>query len=137
MAVIPPDWVTRVPEVTSRLRERVKAAREANVFNFATTVCEKVPSLYIRPRGLYEEVVHRLTPPDGVPPSGSARGVLIWGGRGMGKTSLARDVAHAFAFDSGGALPEGAWRCPCVLASVRICWPDPRQGLRGFGLGFT
>jgi hypothetical protein len=117
MAVLRPEWVTWVPEVSKSLRQRVSWAREGGVFHFAYTFCESVPALYIRPVGLYKQVVAHLTTSAQSPGSGN-NCVLIWGAIGAGKTSLARDVAHAFAF--GETLPEGVWRCPCVLSSLRV-----------------
>ncbi len=92
---MPPEWVTRLPELHEKLLSEFKTANDGGVFQFSTTFCQVVPELYIRPEGLYKQVTEHLRKGGGV------CAVLIWGGMGLGKTSLALDVAHAFSVDKG------------------------------------
>eukprot|EP00884_Botryococcus_braunii_P018237 jgi/Botrbrau1/5097/Bobra.0128s0008.1 len=127
MACMPPEWVTRLPNVLEQLHQKVHRAKELQVFQFSTTFCESIPRLYIRPTGLYDEVVSHLQQ---VREGGSVRGVLIWGGKGMGKTCLARDVAHAFAFDPGLSeyFPDGVFNLDCGPAvSERVQQGEPNM----------
>eukprot|EP00884_Botryococcus_braunii_P011180 jgi/Botrbrau1/20062/Bobra.200_1s0066.1 len=129
-ALWPPEWVERIPAVSKYLKEVVDEARKRNAFVFGTGFCGSVPKLYIRPQGLYKQVVEHLKKAEGrggAPPAaenpgeapgrgGGARGVHIWGGKGTGKSSLARDVAHAFAFDAAlsDCYPDGVFDLTCA-----------------------
>eukprot|EP00884_Botryococcus_braunii_P011186 jgi/Botrbrau1/20068/Bobra.200_1s0072.1 len=107
-ALLPPEWVSRIPQVSAGLRAKVQEAKERGVFKFSTTFCEDVPKLYIRPKGRFDEAVGQLR-------QARRSGVLIWGGKGLGKTSLARDIARAFAFDPdlSEAFPDGVFHMDC------------------------
>eukprot|EP00884_Botryococcus_braunii_P011189 jgi/Botrbrau1/20070/Bobra.200_1s0074.1 len=131
-ALWPPEWLERIPVVSKQLREDVEAARAKHAFVFGHGFCDSVPPLYIRPEGLYAKVVDYLGNSVG---GGRARGVLIWGGKGMGKSSLARDVAHAFAFEPALAdcYPDGVFHLDCAqgvsVESLHRALLDKLQGI--------
>jgi hypothetical protein len=96
---LPPEWVTRLPEASQNLKEQVKRAQDQGAFTFASTFSETRHPLYVRPLGLFKRLREELVGKGEL--DGQPHGVLIWGGKGMGKTSLARDIACAAASDPG------------------------------------
>ncbi len=99
-AALPPDWWTRLPAVRQKLEQQVKSAADQGAFAFGSTFSGTKHALYIRPIGLFHKVKEKLSQ---VVDARKTAGVLIWGSKGMGKTSLAKDIAFEFAFTSGAA----------------------------------
>lgn len=89
----------RLQAFRSHLIYQVEKAEQEGAFTFPATFSGTRHRLYIRPCGLYAKLKEELLrkPTDAEQP----HGVLIWGGRGMGKTSLARDIVCEVAFDKG------------------------------------
>jgi hypothetical protein len=110
-ATFNPDWWTRLPAVRKELEQQVNNAAAQGAFIYSSTFCEEQHPLYIRPTGLFEDVKEKLRQGEhakvgqgeAAEVASGTRGVLIYGSKGMGKTSLAKDVAFEFAFDSGVA----------------------------------
>eukprot|EP00884_Botryococcus_braunii_P018238 jgi/Botrbrau1/5098/Bobra.0128s0009.1 len=113
-----PGWVKSL----SKAIEKRWIAYDVDVpydhFVYRETFCERHSRLYIRPKGLYAKVVDQLR----MAPDGCTRGVLIWGDRGMGTSSLAQDVAQAFAFepDLSDCFPDGVVKVFCTYGDSTI-----------------
>eukprot|EP00884_Botryococcus_braunii_P017163 jgi/Botrbrau1/412/Bobra.110_2s0062.1 len=128
-----PTWVAHLSAANKTLRYMLKAARDGGFFQFAYTYWDRLPRLYIRPEGLYKMLVDHLRC---VAPQDGAHGVLIWGGEGIGINSLARDIAHSFAFepDLSECFPDGVFKLSCgegdagTVESLQRALLDKLQG---------
>lgn len=109
-AALPPEWVSRLPKIRQELEAYVDEAEAAGAFLFTITFKETQHDLYIRPQGLFDLIMKKLTPVAG---NFHERGVLLWGFKGMGKTSLAQDVACEFAFNPGEQFVALVPLCAC------------------------
>jgi predicted AAA+ superfamily ATPase len=110
-ATFPPKWVKLLPAVCQQLQEQVMKAQDQGAFKFASTFSDTRHPLYIQPSGLFKRVKDELLGKGELlreaAQTGQPRGVLIWGSKGMGKTSLAKDVACEFNSDPGASqLPS-------------------------------
>lgn len=110
-----PEWKTALRNLENRLKEAVKNASDKGAFTFATTYSNVGPKkLYIQPPGLFKKVKQILCR-DSAPIAGEPWGVLIWGARGMGKSSLALHVANEFSGKAGPSV--------CVLGGAKAGMP--------------
>ncbi len=100
-AAFTPEWATRFHELWQALEKQVESAAKQGAFTFASTFPSKTHALYIRPTGLFDKAKSILMRQEDAGVASETRGVLIWGSKGMGKTSLAKDIAYTFAHDSG------------------------------------
>eukprot|EP00884_Botryococcus_braunii_P017983 jgi/Botrbrau1/4869/Bobra.0032s0025.1 len=109
----PPDWVSDLPKLSLRLQQVLKAATDSGAFLYRTTFCGVAPELYVRPKGQYDGVLEYLALPQ--ERSSGNRAVVIYGGRGMGKTVFAMDIAHTFANDPEHSkhFPRGVFWVDC------------------------
>ena len=99
----PPKWMTSLSRLREALLDQVDTAEQRGAFVFATTFNQGKNRMYIRPEALFRELADKLRPVDPTVPSGQqdSRGVLVWGSKGMGKSSLAKHIAFEFSFDPG------------------------------------
>jgi len=92
-AAFPPKQRHQLEGLKGRLKDAFNTAEKHGAFTYAQQLPWGLPRLYIRHPGLWQEVTDKLHKVAADP---SLQGVLITGARGMGKSTLARDVALSF-----------------------------------------
>lgn len=98
-AALPPRCQQQLQQLSTRLDKAVEAAEKNGAFTYVQQLRRGLPLLYIPHEELCQEVTDKLRREaaavcaPGMPAASGVRGVLITGSRGMGKSTLARDVA--------------------------------------------
>lgn len=107
-AAFPPKQRHQLEGLQKRLENAFKLAEQHGAFTYAQQLPWGLLRLYIRHPGLWQEVRDKLHKVAADP---SLQGVLITGARGMGKSTLARDVALSFQQGTHGGLESCEYLC--------------------------
>lgn len=108
-AALPPTHQKALKDMHSRMEDAYKTAKEHGAFTCAKQMSMGPPDLYIRHEELFNDAVTKLLG-SAADTTKQQRGLLITGSWGMGKTTLARDVAKALSPKSPGECGKLRWQ---------------------------